>query len=131
MRMRIVFLFCAVFVLMVGVATATADKGGANAKRKGGNSANAHLCQKGGWIKLQRSDGTKFANHGACVSYGAHGGTIAAIPAPSVSVSYTPTSDPNFCNVTVNLAHFTPSTQYQSGETAPRISGSGASGSRQ
>ena len=89
--------------LSVGVATATAG---------GGNSANAHLCQKGGWMKLQGSDGTQFANQGACVRYGAHGGTVAPTP-PTVSISYSPSSSPNFCNVTVNLSHFTPNTQYQ------------------
>jgi hypothetical protein len=91
--------------LSVGVATATAGRGK-------GNSANAHLCQKGGWMKLQRSDGTRFANQGACVSYGAHGGTVAPI-APTVSISFSPTSSPSFCNVTVNLSHFAPNTQYQ------------------
>ena len=59
--------------LSVGVATATAAKGG--------NSANAKLCQKGGWMNLQGSDGTQFANQDECVSYGAHGGTI--VPKPT------------------------------------------------
>jgi hypothetical protein len=90
-------------VLSVGVATATAG---------GGNSKNAHLCQKGGWMKLEGSDGTQFANQGACVSYGAHGGTIVPV-SPTVSISYSPTSSPSSCNVTVSLSHFTPNTQYQ------------------
>jgi hypothetical protein len=89
--------------LSVGVGTATAAKGG--------NSANAKLCQKGGWMNLQGSDGTQFKNQGKCVSFGAHGGTIVPIPS-SLSISYTPTGDPNFCNVTVHLSHFTPNTQY-------------------
>jgi hypothetical protein len=59
--------------LSVGVATATAAKGG--------NSANAKLCQKGGWMNLQGSDGTQFANQDECVSFGAHGGTI--VPKPT------------------------------------------------
>ena len=57
--------------LSVGVAPATAG---------GGNSANAKACQKGGWMNLQGSDGTQFANQGECVSFGAHGGTIVATP---------------------------------------------------
>jgi hypothetical protein len=91
--------------LSVGVATASAG---------GGNSANAHLCQKGGWMDLQGSDGTRFANQGECVSFGAHGGTIVAIPPPppSITMSFTPTSDPDFCNITANLSHFDPNTQY-------------------
>src|SRR6478736_2155841 len=64
--------------LSVGVATATAGRG---------KSANAHLCQKGGWMSLQGSDGTQYANQGACVRYGAHGGTIVPIP-PTLSISY-------------------------------------------
>ncbi len=88
--------------LSVGVATSYAG---------GGNSANAKLCQKGGWMNVQGSDGTQFANQDECVSYGAHGGTIVAIPA-TVTISYTPTSDPSFCFVTVNLSHFAPTTLY-------------------
>ena len=45
-----------------------------------GNSANAKLCQKGGWKTLFRSDGSTFANQGACVSYGAKGNTILTEP---------------------------------------------------
>jgi hypothetical protein len=58
--------------LSVGVATASAG---------GGNSANAKLCQHGGWINLQGSDGTQFVNQGECVSFGAHGGMI--VPKPT------------------------------------------------
>ena len=53
--------------LSVGVATASAG---------GGNSPSAKLCQRGGWMHLQGSDGTQFASETECVSFGAHGGTI-------------------------------------------------------
>ena len=43
----------------------------------GGNSANAKLCQKGGWQTLVRADGSPFASQGDCVSYAAQGGTLA------------------------------------------------------
>jgi hypothetical protein len=66
---KIVFTLCALFALTVGVATAAAGSG---------NSANAKMCQKGGWMGLVGADGTTFSNDGACVSYGAHGGTYAA-----------------------------------------------------
>lgn len=103
MRMRILLLCCAALALTVGVATATA-----------GNSATAKLCQKGGWMTVQGSDGTKFASETACVSYGAHGGSLVAIPPspPTITVSFTPTFDANYCSVTVNLSHFTPLTPY-------------------
>lgn len=45
----------------------------------GGNSANAKLCQKGGWLDLMDSSTAPFANEGECVSYGAHGGAIYAL----------------------------------------------------
>jgi hypothetical protein len=66
--MRVVLVLCAVCALTFGVAAASAGKGG--------NSANAKLCQKGGWMGLVGSDGTTFANEEACVAFGAHGGTL-------------------------------------------------------
>ncbi len=58
------------------------------AAKNGGNSANAKLCQNGGWMGVQGSDGTLFAGQGECVSYGAHGGTIVPIPAlPHITLS--------------------------------------------
>ncbi len=41
------------------------------------NSANAKLCQHGGWQSFRQIDGTTLKNEGACVSYAAHGGTLA------------------------------------------------------
>jgi hypothetical protein len=61
-------------VLGLVVAAVAATPAGA---ATGGNSANAKLCQKGGWKALSREDGSKFANQGECVSYGAQGNTIA------------------------------------------------------
>jgi hypothetical protein len=69
MRPRILLVCCAALALTVGVATATAG---------GGNSANAKLCQKGGWQTLVRSDGSSFANQDECVSYAAKGGTLSS-----------------------------------------------------
>jgi hypothetical protein len=68
MRMRVGLVIWAVCALTFWVTAASADKGG--------NSANARLCQKGGWIDLVGSDGTTFANQDACVAFGAHGGTL-------------------------------------------------------
>ena len=63
----------AVAATMAGAVLGLASPAGADA---GGNSANAHACQQGGWQHLFRSDGTSFANQGACVSYAARGGTL-------------------------------------------------------
>ena len=46
----------------------------------GGNSANAHLCQHGGWQNLYNAaTGAGFSNDGACVSYGAAGGEYSSL----------------------------------------------------
>ena len=62
---------------LVLLATASVCLGqAAVASASGGNSANAKLCQKGGWQTLVRSDGSTFTNEEACVSYAAGGGTL-------------------------------------------------------
>ena len=68
-KTRLVLVLCALLALTVGVVTAAAG---------GGNSANAKACQKGGWKKLLRADGSSFAAETACVSYAAHGGVLIA-----------------------------------------------------
>ncbi|OJY54318.1 MAG: hypothetical protein BGP03_04200 [Pseudonocardia sp. 73-21] len=78
----------------------------------GGNSAAAKMCQEGGYANYQRSDGTTFANEGACTSYSARGGMLVPIQVESVNISFTPTFDPNYCNVIVVLENFAPSTTY-------------------
>jgi hypothetical protein len=67
------FTLALVATLVAGLAIA----GGALAG--GGNSANAKLCQKGGWQTLMDSSANAFPNQDACVSYGAHGGAIYAL----------------------------------------------------
>ncbi|MBD0330391.1 MAG: hypothetical protein ICV64_09860 [Thermoleophilia bacterium] len=58
----------------------------AAAAENGGNSANAKLCQKGGWEELVDADGGAFANAGACVSYAARGGTFGQTAGPTWSL---------------------------------------------
>jgi hypothetical protein len=65
--MRVVCVLCAFCALTFGVAVAFAG---------GGNSANAKLCQKDGWMGLVGSDGTTFASEEACVAFAAQGGTL-------------------------------------------------------
>jgi hypothetical protein len=64
--------------LLATLATALVFAGGALAA-KGGNSANAKLCQKGGWQTLMDSSANAFASEDECVSYGAQGGAIYAL----------------------------------------------------
>src|SRR5262245_1495287 len=102
MRTRMVLVLCTALALAVGVATATAGNG------NGGNSANAKKCQKDGWKKLVRSDGTPFKNQGDCVSYAAHGGTLTS-PTADISLSYSggalmvSNAGPLAASVTVNI----------------------------
>jgi hypothetical protein len=67
----------AVFVCLASVASALVFAGGALGS--GGNSANAKLCQQGGWQTLMDSSANAFGNEGGCVSYGAQGGAIYAL----------------------------------------------------
>jgi hypothetical protein len=59
----------------------------------GGNSANAKLCQAGGYPgDLLAQDGSAFTNDGKCTSYAARGGTIAGVDAfaePAVGGEFT------------------------------------------
>lgn len=68
MKIRIVLVICAAVALTVGVASAPGGTGG--------NSANAKKCYHGGWTSYTTENGASFANQGACVSYGARGGTL-------------------------------------------------------
>jgi hypothetical protein len=70
----------------------------------GGNSANAKLCQKGGWQTLVRSDGSTFASEEACVSYAAHG---TLFQAASIS-PYSQFTGSFFQRVAVRGSGFTP-----------------------
>jgi hypothetical protein len=83
-------------ILCVGAfAGVVLGLGAAAAIAGGGNSANAQLCQKGGWMSLVRSDGTGFGNQGDCVSYGAQGGTLEHLYVFSASLSGANENPPN------------------------------------
>jgi hypothetical protein len=78
MKKRIIMTIVAAFALLA-ITESAASAGG-------GNSEAAKLCQKGGWQNLFRSDGSAFADEGACVSYAAQGGTLSTAP-PTVDAS--------------------------------------------
>ncbi len=77
----------------------------------GGNSTAAQQCQKGGYLRYQAADGTRFTTADACTSDAARGGTLTPIP-PTVGLSFTPTNDPGSCNVVVSVRNAQPSTTY-------------------
>ena len=58
---------------------------------RGGNSADAQACQKGGWASLATFEQptVPFMNQGACVSYSARGGVAVALhPAPVAHMEF-------------------------------------------
>src|SRR6186997_783360 len=98
MRLRVSLLLAVAVALCVGVATATAAGGG--------NSANAKLCQKGGWQTLGTSTGQGFANESACVSYAAKGGTLTPLPdLELVVVSCALSGTIVFCDFKANIVN--------------------------
>jgi len=74
------------FVVIASVVSALALSGAALAA-KSGNSANAKLCQKGGWQDLMDANGAAFANQDQCVSTGATGGAIYALAQITVTAT--------------------------------------------
>jgi len=97
MKLRMVLPLLGVLALMLGVATATAGKGG--------NSANAKLCYKGGWQTLVRGDGSSFASQDECVSYAAQGGTLQPKPTSTCTAG-----SENFSGFTAGAPGDTPTT---------------------
>jgi hypothetical protein len=63
---------------------------------KGGNSANAKRCHKGGYKNWVRADQTPFKNVGQCVSYAAHGGVLTQPAAPEDRAYCAPAGPPTF-----------------------------------
>ena len=93
----------AVSCLGVMVAAGTAIAGG-------GNSGAVKTCQQGGYLNMQRSDGSSFKNVGDCVSYFAQGGTAGAactvVPGVSGCLTFTnvvvPAGDTSGETITLN-----------------------------
>ena len=71
-----------VFALLLALLLIPAAAGAAPG---GGNSPGAKACQKGGYSRLGRADGTPFAGEADCVSYAAQGGTLLPRPAATIT----------------------------------------------
>jgi hypothetical protein len=63
-------------VLAFGTASVAEQARGKQIGVPVGNSANAKLCQHGGYQSWVRADQAPFVNVGDCVSYAAHGGIL-------------------------------------------------------
>ena len=61
---------------LVAAAAVALAAGPALPSQASRGSSAAALCRHGGWQQLMAGDGTLFASPGACVAYGARGGTI-------------------------------------------------------
>jgi hypothetical protein len=81
----------AVISTLILVAPALAKSGG----NAGGNAAASAACEDGGYVNWTDASGDGFRNAGACVSYAAHGGTLAPVVVP-FSVSYSPSGASGF-----------------------------------
>lgn len=83
---------------------------------KGGNSANAEACQKGGWEQLATSDDpfAAFADQDACVSAGAQGAVLVPVVTSHVvlhrDVSGFTFMGRSLCGVTATLVDPAPGT---------------------
>jgi hypothetical protein len=69
---------------VIGGVLLLAQLVGSSASANGGKSADAHMCNQGGWRNLVRTDGTTFTNVGKCASYAAQGGTLQPLTGCSV-----------------------------------------------
>jgi hypothetical protein len=83
------------------VVAVTFGAGGA-VSAKGDGSANAKVCQNGGFANWTQEDGTTFANTGACVSHAAKGGKLVevelvAVEPPSPPVESAPAAPTEPC----------------------------------
>src|SRR5215216_8151983 len=89
----------------------------------GGNTANAHKCEEGGYLDYTKSNGDPFKNEGQCTSYAARGGQLVPVPVltPDITITYQ-----GFDTGTISGTGFTPNSQIRvtrtylpSGETIP------------
>ena len=114
-----------IWLVAAAALTVSLSVGVASASAGGGNSANAKLCQKGGWMNLVASDGTTFASEQACVSYGARGGTLRPKPTcTGVTQTFDGTTTPAGWTVVNN----TPVGGWQFNDPNPRGNLTGGSG---
>src|SRR5215208_1130152 len=74
----------------------------------GGNTANAHKCEEGGYLDYTKSNGDPFKNEGQCTSYAARGGQLVPVPVltPDITITYQ-----GFDTGTISGTGFTPNSQ--------------------
>jgi hypothetical protein len=53
----------------------------------GGNAANAHKCEEGGYLDYTDAQGNPFKNEGQCTRYAARGGQLVPVPVSTADIS--------------------------------------------
>jgi hypothetical protein len=89
------------FALLAAVASTLVVAGGAFAAGSA-KSANAKLCQHGGWQSVMDSSAVPFSNEGDCASYGARGGAVYAL----ASLEVEPCANQPFDGLCVSTSGF-------------------------
>lgn len=79
-----------------------------------GNSPNAKACQKGGWETRARKESptVAFQSQDECVSYGAQGGTLVTVVAPTPSITVTMRSLEELCEPNILATGLAPGATY-------------------
>ena len=96
-------------LLVFGLMLFALGVGSSFAIAGGGNSGNAKLCQKNGWMQVQTATGGRFATEDACVSYAAQGGILFAPTVTVLSAACTSDLFSSMEKVFFSAAGFTPS----------------------
>ena len=100
--MRRVTMMLGALAMVVGLLA------GPVAAAPGGNAANAHKCEEGGYLDYTKSNGDPFKNEGQCTSYAARGGQLVPVPVltPDITITYQ-----GFDTGTISGTGFTPNSQ--------------------
>jgi hypothetical protein len=106
--------------LIVAIPGGVAARGGSD---KSDSSDAGHLCQQGGWQGLRGEDGERFASTDDCVTYASQGDALAVLN-PRIEITFSPTSNSNYCLVDVHLRDLTPLAGYAV-ENMVRVAASG------
>jgi hypothetical protein len=73
----------------------------------GGNAANAHKCEEGGYLDYTDANGNPFKNEGQCTSYAARGGQLVPVPTGPPDISLVQNT-PDEADGTISGTGFTP-----------------------
>jgi hypothetical protein len=99
--MRRVTMMLGALAMVVGLLA------GPVAAAPGGNAANAHKCEEGGYLDYTDAQGNPFKNEGQCTSYAARGGQLVPVPTGPPDISLVQNT-PDEADGTISGTGFTP-----------------------